>query len=32
MELHVRKEFGDHDQAALEILADYIREAMAGGI
>jgi DNA-binding transcriptional MerR regulator len=32
MELHVRKEFGDYDQAALEILADYIREAMAGGI
>jgi len=32
MELHVRKEFGDYDQASLEILADYIREAMAGGI
>lgn len=32
MELHVRKEFGDYDQAALEILADYIREALAGGI
>jgi len=32
IELHVRKEFGDSDRATLELLADYIREAMTGGI
>ena len=32
MELHVRKEYGDYDMAAIELLADYIREALSGGI
>ena len=31
IELHVRKEYGDHDMAALELLADYIRDALLGG-
>ena len=32
IELHVRKEYGDYDMAAIELLADYIREALSGGI
>ena len=32
MELHVRREYGDYDMAAIELLADYIREALSGGI
>jgi len=32
IELHVRKEFGEYDMAAFELLADYIREALSGGI
>ena len=32
IQLHVRSSFGNQDRAALELLADYIREAMTGEV
>lgn len=32
IQLHVRSSFGNQDRAALELLADYIREAMIGEV